>query len=168
MSRMAGCANFNGLCAPGSLVPACKTFPGYPLLPTTKAANDAVRARARACVNKGLGHASRCGGAPDTPPPPPPCAPARRVAGRLREHASSLTTATVRTAHPPARACPRPARQVKALCTAKPSRPGCSECLPSFNANKKWGQCNLLAAWADTCVAEPSERRGRAVAARQL
>jgi hypothetical protein len=46
--------------------------------------------------------------------------------------------------------------QVKALCTAKRTRPGCADCLASFDANKTYGSCDLLAVWGEICVAEPS------------
>jgi hypothetical protein len=49
---------------------------------------------------------------------------------------------------------------VKTLCTEKAGRPGCAPCLLSWNANKTYGDCDLLAVWGEICVAEPSERRG--------
>lgn len=52
---------------------------------------------------------------------------------------------------------------VKELCTAKRSRAGCAPCLAAFDANKTYGDCDLLATWGDICAAEPSAppRRGR-------
>lgn len=50
--------------------------------------------------------------------------------------------------------------QVKQLCTAKRSRPGCAACLPSFDAAKTYGSCDLLGTWGGICAAEPSESRG--------
>ncbi|GBF96934.1 hypothetical protein Rsub_09014 [Raphidocelis subcapitata] len=44
---------------------------------------------------------------------------------------------------------------MKTLCTEKDERPGCKGCLFSWNANKTYGDCDLLAAWGDTCKAEP-------------
>ena len=46
---------------------------------------------------------------------------------------------------------------VRELCTAKGARPGCAACMPSFAANKTYGDCDLLATWGDICSAEPSE-----------
>jgi len=48
-------------------------------------------------------------------------------------------------------------RQVNALCSAKRTRPGCAPCLQSYDANKTYGNCDLLGVWGDICVAEPSE-----------
>ncbi|KAI8465275.1 MAG: hypothetical protein J3K34DRAFT_525501 [Monoraphidium minutum] len=44
---------------------------------------------------------------------------------------------------------------VKDLCSAKRARPGCAPCLAAFDANKTYGDCDLLATWGDICVAEP-------------
>ncbi|KIZ07151.1 Protein P80 [Monoraphidium neglectum] len=44
---------------------------------------------------------------------------------------------------------------VKQLCTAKRSRPGCAACLPSFDAAKTYGSCDLLGTWGGICAAEP-------------
>jgi hypothetical protein len=58
-------------------------------------------------------------------------------------------------AHPPCLVL-----QVKQLCTANRSRPGCAACLPSFDAAKTYGSCDLLGTWGGICAAEPSESRG--------
>lgn len=44
---------------------------------------------------------------------------------------------------------------VKQLCSAKRTRPGCAPCLQSYDANKTYGNCDLLGVWGDICVAEP-------------
>lgn len=50
--------------------------------------------------------------------------------------------------------------QVKELCTANRTRPGCTACLESFDANKTYGNCDLLGVWGDICKSEPSGFRG--------
>jgi hypothetical protein len=61
MGGMAGCrANFNDMCAAGSVVEMCEAMPGFPDLPTTKALNAAVRF----CGFCGAGEAAGTGRGP--------------------------------------------------------------------------------------------------------
>lgn len=54
--------------------------------------------------------------------------------------------------------------QVRSICEDMPNHTGCDKCLPSWQKNATWGDCDLLATYGSVCSEMPGEEGGAACA----